>query len=204
MKTLIMRIILLISLSISIISCGISKEIKGASSSLVEKQETSLEAHKTFHTAVINTINIYLDSKLDKSKRDYRNSISELENILFKAIDETYKSPTISEANKVLILEKLRIKYRSSLQKQNENYDKKEAIYTKAKTKLVLASENLLKGEKYKMTAIENMNKYLQQKRPEEKLLEIVGIDLNKYSEYVDDANKAIGEAEKFIDKLKE
>jgi hypothetical protein len=203
MKIVIMKIILLISLSISIISCGISKEIKGASSNLVEKQKTSLEAHKTFHTAVINTINMYLDSKLDKSKRDYSNNISGLENILFKEIDKTYKSPTMSEANKVLTLEKLRIKYRSSLQKQKENYDKKKAIYTKAKTKLVLASANLLKGEKYKISAIKNMDKYLQQKRPEEKLLEMVGLDLNKYSEYVDDANKAIGEAEKFIDKLK-
>jgi hypothetical protein len=203
MKIVIMKIILLISLSISIISCGISKEIKGASSNLVEKQKTSLEAHKTFHTAVINTINMYLDSKLDKSKRDYSNNISGLENILFKEIDKTYKSPTMSEANKVLTLEKLRIKYRSSLQKQKESYDKKKAIYTKAKTKLVLASANLLKGEKYKISAIKNMDKYLQQKRPEEKLLEMVGIDLNKYSEYVDDANKAIGEAEKFIDKLK-
>ena len=72
-----------------------------------------------------------------------------------------------------------------------------------AKSKLKLASANLLKGEKYKMSAIENMDKYLQQKRPEEKLLEMVGLDLNKYSEYVDDANNAIGEAEKFIDKLK-
>ena len=146
---------------------------------------------------------MYLDSKLDKSKRDYSNNISGLENILFKEIDKTYKSPTMSEANKVLTLEKLRIKYRSSLQKQKENYDKKKAIYTKAKTKLVLASANLLKGEKYKISAIKNMDKYLQQKRPEEKLLEMVGLDLNKYSEYVDDANKAIGEAEKFIDKLK-
>jgi hypothetical protein len=147
---------------------------------------------------------MYLDSKLDKSKRDYSNNISELENILFKAIDETYKSTTMSETNKVLTLEKLRIKYSSSLQKQKENYDKKKAIYTMAKSKLKLASANLLKGEKYKMSAIENMDRYLQQKRPEEKLLEMAGLDLNKYSEYIDDANNAISKAEKFIDKLKE
>jgi hypothetical protein len=65
--------------------------------------------------------------------------------------------------------------------------------YIKSKTNLELTSANLLKHEKYQLSAIKN--KYLLQKRPEAKCLEMMGLDLNKYAEDVEGANIAIGKA---------
>jgi len=60
----------------------------------------------------------------------------------------------------------------------------------------------LLEGEKAKADAIEKLDGYLQAKRPSERLLEQIDLDLNQYKDYVSKANQAIKEAEPFIDKL--
>ena len=65
------------------------------------------------------------------------------------------------------------------------------------------SSQNLLQGEKAKTLAIEKMNEYIQAKRPSERLLDLINIDLSDYTKYIVDANKYIDQAKGYINQLK-
>lgn len=203
MKTVIMRIIFFIFLSTSVISCGISKEVRVASSNLVQKQKQSLEAHKKFHKGVINALNTILNAELANSEKVYNISINDQNLAIIEVIKELAKDQDLSDLNKRLKEEEARQKINARIKKAQTNYLERNEALTNAKNKLKEASANLIEAEKYKLTAIDNLNSYLQQKRPSDKLLEMINIDLAQYSKYVNDANKALLDVDNYMDKLK-
>jgi phenylalanyl-tRNA synthetase alpha subunit len=203
MKTVIMRIIFFIFLSTSVISCGISKEVRVASSNLVQKQKQSLEAHKKFHKGVINALNTILNAELANSEKVYNTSINDQNLAIIEVIKELAKDQDLSDLNKRLKEEEARQKINARIKKAQTNYLERNEALTNAKNKLKEASANLIEAEKYKLTAIDNLNSYLQQKRPSDKLLEMINIDLAQYSKYVNDANKALLDVDNYMDKLK-
>jgi hypothetical protein len=203
MKTVIMRIIFFIFLSTSVISCGISKEVRVASSNLVQKQKQSLEAHKKFHKGVINALNTILNAELANSEKVYNTSINDQNLAIIEVIKELAKDQDLSDLNKRLKEEEARQKINARIKKAQTNYLERNEALTNAKNKLKEASANLIEAEKYKLTAIDNLNSYLQQKRPSDKLLEMINIDLAQYSKYANDANKALLDVDNYMDKLK-
>jgi hypothetical protein len=203
MKTVIMRIIFFIFLSTSVISCGISKEVRVASSNLVQKQKQSLEAHKKFHKGVINALNTILNAELANSEKVYNISINDQNLAIIEVIKELAKDQDLSDLNKRLKEEEARQKINARIKKAQTNYLERNEALTNAKNKLKEASANLIEAEKYKLTAIDNLNSYLQQKRPSDKLLEMINIDLAQYSKYANDANKALLDVDNYMDKLK-
>ncbi|WP_157609333.1 hypothetical protein [Psychroflexus torquis] len=192
---------LIVSFGIS--SCGISKEVRTASVNLVEKQKQSLEAHKNFHKGVINALSVILDAELINSKKVYDASIYDQNLAIIEIIRELDKDQNLSDLEKRIEEEKARQKINARIKKAQTNFLVRNETLTNAKNKLKEASSSLIEAEKYKSTAIENLNNYLQQKRPSEKLLEMINIDLSQYTRYVNDANKALLEVDDYMDKSK-
>jgi hypothetical protein len=190
-------------LSFGISSCGISKEVRTASVSLVEKQEQSLEAHKNFHKGVIDALNVILDAELINSEKVFEASIDDQNLAMIEIIRELDKDQDLSDLEKKIREEEDRQKINARIKKAQTNYLKRNETLINAKNKLKEASSSLIEAEKYKLTAIENLNNYLQQKRPSEKLLEMINIDLSQYTKYVSDANKALLEVDNYMDKSK-
>ena len=194
---------LILILSFGISSCGISKEVRTASVSLVEKQEQSLEAHKNFHKGVIDGLNVILDAELINSEKVFEASIDDQNLAMIEIIRELDKDQDLSDLEKKIREEEDRQKINARIKKAQTNYLKRNETLINAKNKLKEASSSLIEAEKYKLTAIENLNNYLQQKRPSEKLLEMINIDLSQYTKYVSDANKALLEVDNYMDKSK-
>jgi|GEM_PF-1134863 hypothetical protein len=194
---------LILILSFGISSCGISKEVRTASVSLVEKQEQSLEAHKNFHKGVIDALNVILDAELINSEKVFEASIDDQNLAMIEIIRELDKDQDLSDLEKKIREEEDRQKINARIKKAQTNYLKRNETLINAKNKLKEASSSLIEAEKYKLTAIENLNNYLQQKRPSEKLLEMINIDLSQYTKYVSDANKALLEVDNYMDKSK-
>jgi hypothetical protein len=201
MKKTINYWILILSFGIS--SCGISKEVRTASVSLVEKQEQSLEAHKNFHKGVIDALNVILDAELINSENVFEASIDDQNLAMIEIIRDLDKDQDLSDLEKKIREEEDRQKINARIKKAQTNYLKRNETLINAKNKLKEASSSLIEAEKYKLTAIENLNNYLQQKRPSEKLLEMINIDLSQYTKYVSDANKALLEVDDYMDKSK-
>jgi hypothetical protein len=201
MKKTINYWILILSFGIS--SCGISKEVRTASVSLVEKQEQSLEAHKNFHKGVIDALNVILDAELINSENVFEASIDDQNLAMIEIIRDLDKDQDLSDLEKKIREEEDRQKINARIKKAQTNYLKRNETLINAKNKLKEASSSLIEAEKYKLTAIENLNNYLQQKRPSEKLLEMINIDLSQYTKYVSDANKALLEVDNYMDKSK-
>ena len=195
-----MLMIIIISFSLS--SCGISKEIRAASIKLVQKQQTSLTAHESFHKAVITTLVRYLDFGLKKSKIDYDSTINDYDKGLLDFIKKMDSTTSFSVLEKKIKVEKLRQKINVLKVNAFENHLKRIEKITLAKKNLLEASTNLLASEKAKSAAIKKINEYLQAKRPSERLLELINVDLEKYTKYVTDANKKIEQAKDFINHL--
>ena len=194
---------LILILSFGISSCGISKEVRTASVSLVEKQEQSLEAHKNFHKGVIDALNVILDAELINSEKVFEASIDDQNLAMIEIIRDLDKDQDLSDLEKKIREEEDRQKINARIKKAQTNYLKRNETLINAKNKLKEASSSLIEAEKYKLTAIENLNNYLQQKRPSEKLLEMINIDLSQYTKYVSDANKALLEVDNYMDKSK-
>ncbi|PHS52349.1 MAG: hypothetical protein COB01_07450 [Lutibacter sp.] len=98
--------------------------------------------------------------------------------------------------------EESRQKIEGFIVKAKENHKKRTLLITKAKSNLLEASSNLILGEQAKTLAIEKINQYLQAKRPSERLLDLIDVDLEKYTRYIGDANKTIEEAKKYMNQL--
>lgn len=192
-----------ISLSMLLSSCGISKEIRTASTSLVTKQKASLDAHIAFHKATLSTLNSILDAEQLKSDKDYKDAISNYHQAMLDELKNIYENNSLSEADKKVKEEEARQTILALIQEAEDNKKKREGFISGAKGNLVEASNSLLEGEQAKSDAIKQIDVYLQAKRPSERLLEMINLDLDKYSGYVKQANDAIKKAEPFIDKLK-
>lgn len=190
------------SICLFCVSCGISKEIRTASISLVAKQKVSLEAHIAFHTATLKTLFMILDAEQVKSDRDYKDVIAKYHNAMLDELKTIYENKVLSEADKKVKEEEARYEIMGFIQEAEDNKDKRDKYINGAKDNLLNASNSLIEGEKAKSLAIEKLDKYLQAKRPSEKLLEMIDLDLEKYTEYIGEANKAMKLAEPFIDKL--
>jgi hypothetical protein len=203
MKKYIIYSILICSLTLFSNSCGISKEVRSASSNLVQKQKESLEAHQTFHKAVIKTLNKVLDAEQAKSDGDYNDDITNYHESMLETLKKIYSDATLSEADKKVKEEKARQKIMKYLLKAEENRAKRDGYIKQAKNNLTSASFYLIEGEKAKSVAIEKLDEYLQTERPTERLLNEIGIDLDNYTSYITKANEAIKIAEPYIDKLK-
>jgi len=196
--TIIFACVLLLT---SFTSCGISKEVRVASTSLVAKQKASLEAQKTFHHVVVNTLNEVLDAELARSQRTYEESLESYHQAMLDELKSIYENEKISEAEKKVKEEKARHKIMQYIKVAEENKKKRDQNLKSAKSKLSKASHFIIEGEKAKADAIKKLDAYLQAKRPSERLLEQVDIDLNKYEDYVSKANKAIEQVEPIINK---
>lgn len=195
-----------LSLMLAIIfltSCGISTAIRTASLSLVEKQKISLAAHTAFHKATIATITMYLDAELIRSKTVNDDAVKKFQEAMLGEIKRIYSNTNTSVVDKKVEEEKSRQKIMGFIAKAGERHQKRIALITSAKTNLLAASENLMLGEQSKTLAIEKMNEYLQAKRPSERLLNLINIDLNDYTKHVANANKTIEEAKKYMNLLK-
>lgn len=202
------HIITIIFLSVlsfsSFISCGISKEVRIASTNLVAKQKASLEAHKTFHHVVLITLNEILDAELARSQKTYEKSLEDYHQAMLDELKNIYENEKLSEADKKIKEEKARHEIMIYIKKAEDNKKERNQELNKAKSKLTKASNFLLEGERAKANAIEKLDAYLQAKRPSERLLDQVDVDLSKYEDYISQANKAIKEVEPFINKLNE
>lgn len=202
MKRIVPFTLCVFTLLLLLTSCGISKEVRTASISLVAKQKKSLEAHRSFHTITLATLNEILDAEQAKSDRDYKKTIQSYHQAMLDELKSIYENASLSEADKKVNEEKARQTILGYIEEAEANKKKRETAIAKAKNSLSKASAQLLQGEEAKSEAIEKMNAYLQAKRPSERLLEAIDLDLEKYSDYVTKANDAIKVAEPIIDKL--
>ena len=162
-----------------------------------------MEAHKNFHKGVIDALNVILDAELINSEKVFEASIDDQNLAMIEIIRELDKDQDLSDLEKKIREEEDRQKINARIKKAQTNYLKRNETLINAKNKLKEASSSLIEAEKYKLTAIENLNNYLQQKRPSEKLLEMINIDLSQYTKYVSDANKALLEVDNYMDKSK-
>lgn len=190
-------------ISIMLLGCGISEEVRVASKNLVEAQKSSLNSHKDFHEKVIASLNMFLDNEIARSEKTFATSIESYNKAMLEEIESIYSNTSLTEVQKKVNEEKARQQIAAYIDKAKKNYEKRSRLLNEAKDKLKSASNSLLNAEKAKLNVVESLNNYLQAKRPIEKLLEMVNIDLSKYSGYVDDANNAISQAEDLIGKLK-
>ncbi|MDF1676212.1 MAG: hypothetical protein P1U44_10895 [Vicingaceae bacterium] len=184
------------------LSCGISKEVRTASTNLVTKQKTSLEAHQTFHHVILIAFNEVLDAEIARSQKTYEESLENYHQAMLDELKNIYENEKLSEAEKKVREETARQKIMNYIKTAEENKKKRDQDLNEAKSKLATASNFLLEGEKAKADAIEKLDAYLQAKRPSERLLEQIDLDLNQYKDYISKANQAIKEAEPFINKL--
>lgn len=187
----------------SLSACGISKEVRSASSNLVAKQKASLEAHISFHQITLQSLNQILDAEEARSERVYEESIEKYHQAMLDELKNIYENQQLSEAEKKVKEEKARQSILGYLKKAENNKKQREELIKEAKDKLQSASGQLIEGERMKSQAIEKLDTYLQVKRPSERLLELIDLDLDKYSDYVAKANEAIQQAGPLIDKLK-
>tara|TARA_B100000809_G_C15069806_1_gene505559 strand:+ start:62 stop:673 length:612 start_codon:yes stop_codon:yes gene_type:complete len=184
-------------------SCGISKEVRIASITLVEKQKTSLQAHQNFHNSVVNTINNYLGAEEQRTNDTYKNSIKINNESLIDEIKTIYSDQSTNIAQKKVKEEEIRQEIDGYIAESKQYFVTKKGYITKAQENLNSASQNILKAEENKTLAIEKIDKYLQMKRPSERLLDLINIDLENYTKYVDNANSAIQQVTPYLDKLK-
>tara|TARA_R110001606_G_scaffold397481_1_gene574008 strand:+ start:483 stop:1067 length:585 start_codon:yes stop_codon:yes gene_type:complete len=194
---------MVVVISLSLVSCGISKEIRAASIKLVEKQKISLAAHVSFHDATVKTISIYLDSELIKSKTKFEGAVKMQIEALSDIQKEISSSTIFSDEEKKIKEAAAKKIIQERILKSEGVYKAKIDLIIKAKNILLSASSNLILGEEAKSNAIESINKYLQAKKPSEYLFEKINIDLEKYAKYVLDANGAIDEVKKYINLIK-
>jgi predicted transcriptional regulator with HTH domain len=184
-------------------SCGISKEVRSASTNLLAKQKVSLEAHITFHEVTLQSLNQVLEAEEARSERVYEESIEKYHQAMLDELKNIYENQQLSAAEKKVQEEKARQSIMGYIKKAENNKNKREELIKEAKDKLLTASGQLIEGERVKSQAIEKLDAYLQAKRPSERLLELIDLDLDKYSSYVTKANEAIQQAGPLIDKLK-
>lgn len=195
-------LILLSFLFSFLLSCGISKEVRTASTNLVAKQKASLEAHKTFHHVTLTSLNEVLNAELARSERTYEESIENYNQAMLDELKIIYENDQLSEAEKKVKEEAARQKILGYKKKAEDNKKQRDQDLKEAQNKLSEASRLLMEGEHAKANAIVKLDAYLQAKRPSERLLEQIDLDLDKYSDYVSKANQAIKQAEPLIDKL--
>jgi phenylalanyl-tRNA synthetase alpha subunit len=142
-----------------------------------------------------------LDAELINSEKVFEASIDDQNLAMIEIIRELDKDQDLSDLEKRIEEEKARQKINARIKEAQTNYLLRNETLTNTKNKLKEASSSLIEAEKYKLTAIENLNNYLQQKRPSEKLLEMINIDLSQYTRYVNDANKALLEVDDYMNK---
>ena len=203
MKKQYYKTLMVVVISLSLVSCGISKEIRAASIKLVEKQKISLAADVSFHDATVKTISIYLDSELIKSKTKFEGAVKMQIEALSDIQKEISSSTIFSDEEKKIKEAAAKKIIQERILKSEGVYKAKIDLIIKAKNILLSASSNLILGEEAKSNAIESINKYLQAKKPSEYLFEKINIDLEKYAKYVLDANGAIDEVKKYINLIK-
>lgn len=183
--------------------CGVSQEVRNASSALVKTQESSLSSQVTFHKSVIATLTMFLDAELARSQAAYEDAVNAQNEAMAQELSAIYSDTQLSEAEKKVNEEKARQKINSRIEKAKVNRDLRNKLIEQSSQKLLDASQILISAEKSKLSALVSLDKYLQAKRPSEKLLEMVNIDINDYTKYVDDANNAIDQAEDIIEQIK-
>jgi len=199
------KTLFLLSLMASlVVSCGISKEARYASSRLVEQQQKSMEAHIQFHKAVVSSLNLFLDGEEGRSQSAYEYSIEKQEKSLIEALEDIYGDNSLTEVQKKVKEEETRQTIKKRIEKAEEGQLKRTTLISQARENLENASRNILDVEEAKTHAIAQMDKYLQEKRPYEKILDYVNLDLSGFNDKIAKANEQIGKVESIITTFKQ
>jgi len=185
------------------VSCGISKEARNASANLVEQQKKTLESHISFHKAVLDVLGVFLEAEEQRSELTFKESVKDHEKALLDELKKIYDDGTTTDGEKKVKEEELRRKIKSRIDKAKNNKDKRDSLITQAKESLQNASVHIIKTEEAKTKVIVRMNEYLQMKRPSEKILEYVNVDLDSFNEETDSAKKYIDKTLSVIELLK-
>ena len=202
MKKIIITNVLIVLSSILLVGCGISTDVRTASTRFVAKQKASLEVHESFHATIIETLNMFLGAEISNSEKEYNIAVENYHKALLEELIAINKNTGYSVEKRIEEEENVRNTIMGYILKAESNRKKREELITKAQQSLVDASNSLIKGEKAKTLAVEKLDQYLQEERPSERLLDLVNIDLDNYSGYIENANSAIQHAKTFIDKL--
>ena len=183
--------------------CTISKEIRIASSKLVEKQISSLESHSAFHKTVAASLTQFLDVEEFKSEKMYLQNISTYEKSLLEELETIHDNATLNATGKIVKEEESRQEFTRMIEDAKINRLKRNSLIKEAKENLENASSLLLQAETAKTKALVELDKYLQEKRPSEKILELINPFLKDYQDKIDSVKEKINKAATLISSLK-